>query len=110
MTWLLVILTCLTVYRLTRLLVSDKITEPIRNRIIYVAYKRAYPAPIVPAEWQSKREPMLAYFSTCPWCTSVWLGGLVVLVVWLCTGVPYPLLLWPATSAVTGFLSSKEGQ
>lgn len=105
---LLTVLVCLTVYRVTRLLVEDRITEPLRNKLIYIAYKRAYPPPTTPAEWDSKPEPMLAYFVTCPWCTSVWLGGLITLVVSLFTHLPYPLLVWPASSAVAGFLSAKE--
>lgn len=113
-----VTLTCLAVYRITRLLVVDRITEKARNAIYRWAVLRAN-LTFETAEDRRllfsniangiKREPLLAYYVTCPWCVSVWIGGLVVLAEVICmSDVPYPLLLWAASSAVTGFLSGKE--
>lgn len=118
--WLLAVLTCLAVYRVTRLLVADKLLEKPRLRLYRWAVLRTVPWAKTPEDRAlvlgnvasgATREPLAAYMLTCPWCVSVWLGGLVVLVEVLCgANVPYPLLLWPATSAVTGLLASREGK
>jgi hypothetical protein len=108
MAWLLVTLTCLTVYRVTRLLVSDKITEVPRDKVILWAWRRAHPN-LAPSDYVNVRSaPMLAYFVTCPWCTSIWLGAVIVGTLWLTSDIPYPLLVWPASSAITGLLATKE--
>lgn len=103
---------------MTRLLVVDRITERLRSKMYRWACLRT-------ARWAvtaedralilsniasgATREPMLAYYLTCPWCVSVWVGAFVVVTELICgIDVPYPLLLWAASSAVTGFLSSKE--
>lgn len=111
-------LTCLAVYRVTRLLVVDRVTESVRVKVYRRAVLRANPEFKTPEDRRLlfsniannlKREPLLAYYVTCPWCVSVWIGGLVVLAEVICmSDVPYPLLLWGASSAVTGFLSGKE--
>lgn len=49
----------LVVFRLTRLLIADKISEAPRERLARVG-------------------PNAAYFTTCPWCVSWWMGCLVV--------------------------------
>ena len=46
----------------TRLVMEDKITEPIRDLI----FKHAPNHP-------------LAYLITCPWCTSIWVAALLVI-------------------------------
>lgn len=51
----------LATYRLTRMVLDDKITEDIRNAI----YER------------SPRDSMMSYFVGCPWCVSIW-AGLVI--------------------------------
>jgi hypothetical protein len=80
----------LAVYRLTRLLVEDKIAEPVRDRLAEDA------------------EGRLAYFVTCPWCVSMWVAA-----GWAGLTVAAPaasvtagaVLAW---SAVSGLLSSWE--
>jgi hypothetical protein len=49
--------------RITRLVVDDKLTEPIREYI-----------------WRNHppEETKIGYFVTCPWCTSIWAAALVV--------------------------------
>jgi hypothetical protein len=126
--WLLAVLTCLAVYRVTRLLVEDKLLEWPRLRVYAWLCTRDTPRSEFAEtanptqsylEWRvarmsniasgATREPLMAYMLTCPWCVSMWLGGLVVLLeVLFGVHVPYPLLLWPATSAVTGLLASRE--
>lgn len=55
---LLVILALCAVWRVARLVTVDEVTRPIRERI-------------------AGRGDRWAYFITCPWCTSIWIGPLV---------------------------------
>ena len=48
----------LATYRLTKLIMDDKITEDLRNLIFE----------------KLPRDSMLTYLITCPWCVSVWAG------------------------------------
>ena len=48
----------LATYRLTKLIMDDKITEDFRNLIF-----EKFP-----------RDSKLAYLLTCPWCVSIWAG------------------------------------
>ena len=80
----------LATFRLTRLLVEDKIAEPVRDRLAEDA------------------EGRLAYFVTCPWCVSVWVGAGWV---GLTAAAPRVARLAGAAlawSAVSGLLSSWE--
>jgi hypothetical protein len=54
----------LATYRVTRLVVDDELTSPIREYI-----------------WKnhSPEETKIGYFVTCPFCVSIWAGGLVAL-------------------------------
>lgn len=53
----------LATYRLTKLVIEDEATRPLRNAIL-----------------NSHHNPKLEYFLSCPWCVSVWAGaGLVAL-------------------------------
>lgn len=87
----------LAVHRVTRLLIADKVTDPIRRRLTFRdggtgAYR-----------------PVLGYFVTCPWCVSVYVAtaatALVAADLWW-------LIAWPATAAalstVTGLLAGHE--
>lgn len=47
--------------RLTRLVIDDKITEPIRNRL------------------HDLNSPTLSYLITCPWCVSIWAASTLTL-------------------------------
>lgn len=80
----------LATFRLTRLLVEDEITRPVREQLADDA------------------EGRLAYFVTCPWCVSVWVAagwaGLVAAV----PAVAAPAGAVLAWSAVSGLLSSWE--
>lgn len=48
-------------YRLTKLILDDKLTEDLRNAI----YTR-FP-----------RDSKISYFVGCPWCVSVWAGAVI---------------------------------
>ena len=53
------VLDALATYRLTRLVVEDEVTRPVRERV-----------------WATRppHESRLGYLLTCPYCTSVWVG------------------------------------
>ena len=57
------VIDALAVYRLTRLITQDELMEPVREFI-----------------WHNHppEDTKIGYFITCPWCTSVWIGGAVV--------------------------------
>jgi hypothetical protein len=80
----------LAVFRLTRLLVEDKIAEPIRDRLA------------------ANAEGRLAYFVTCPWCVSMWVAGGWAAVTVAAPAVAAPVGAALAWSAVSGLLSSWE--
>jgi len=80
----------LAVYRLTRLLVADKITERPRMALADAASGR------------------LAYFVTCPWCVSVWVAAAWVALVLLAPSVALVAGVVLAASAAAGLLSSWE--
>lgn len=77
--WL-IFLTLIAVYRASRLITSDFITEPIR-----VWIENRYGT-------DSKR----AYLVTCNWCLSVYVAPLVVV----------PVVLWPSNRAVVAIVFS----
>lgn len=81
----------LAVHRLTRLLVEDELTRPLRQQISNAA-----------------PEGRLAYFVTCPWCVSAWVAA-----AWAALTVAAPAVTAPAGavlawSSVTGLLHTWE--
>lgn len=56
------VLDVLATYRVTRLIVEDEITEPVRDLV----WKRFSP-----------EETKIGYLLTCPHCTSVWVAAFV---------------------------------
>lgn len=81
----------LAVHRLTRLAVEDEVTRPARERITAAA-----------------PDGRLAYFVTCPWCVSMWVGA-----AWAALAVAAPAVAAPvgaalAWSSLTGLLSTLE--
>lgn len=110
---LLVVLMSLATYRATRLVTTDAIFDQPRDAVRWFFEGRFMRRQTEDKlrevadsdEWHSK----LAYFIGCPWCVSLWVGGLLTLATMLIVDVPYPLLVWPATSTVTGLLASWEG-
>ncbi len=94
--WLLVLLLCAATFRLSWLLTVDE-----------------FPPVLVLREWVAERygeASALGYLSTCLWCTSVWLGGVLVAGTVLAgVPVPVPVLVWLTTSAFTGVLGTLLG-
>ena len=99
--WWLVLL-ALTSYRLTRLLVVDNFPPILwlRTKLTGDDDEGIRPAAWVP--W------WLEYLAGCYWCVSVWVSGVVVLVVTLTSDLPYPPLVWGGVAALAPWLSHLE--
>lgn len=81
----------LAVHRLTRLVVEDEVTRPWRERVE-----------------QTDPEGRLAYFVTCPWCVSMWIGAGWAALTVAAPAVAAPLGAALAWSSATGLLSAME--
>lgn len=93
---LLIVLVCLATFRLTRLVVADE-----------------FPPTAALRDWVDRRwgeESAQAYLAHCPWCVSVYLGGVIVLLTdhFIDGGLIAPFLVWGTASAVTGLIASVE--
>lgn len=95
--WLALLLYALAVARVTGLIVSDTITEPMRDRLI---------------DWLDNRPHTLgsaiATLITCPWCAGMWIALIASPLVWFFGDSPVMLIpaLALAFSQVTGMTSS----
>ena len=89
-----VVLVALATYRITRLLVRDSF-PPIAVQRARIEERWG------DGSWQ-------AYLSTCTWCASVYVGGVVIGITDYITSVPLPGWTWAAASAVAGLLASWE--
>lgn len=103
MTWLVLVVTALAVFRLTRLVTSDTITEPLRARVLNgpTTYSRAQRKP-------SAARVRLYDFITCAWCVSMWIAALAVVELqyrWAWWAI-FPFYVVLALSAVAGYLSA----
>lgn len=89
---LLVVLVFLTVYRVTRLIVADTFPP-------MAAMRDAIEDRWGTDSWQN-------YLANCPWCVSGYVAaGVVAATAWT-VGLPYPLLMIPAASALTGIIDT----
>jgi hypothetical protein len=80
----------LATYRLARLLTEDELLEPVREWV----WKNHAPD-----------ETKIGYFVTCPWCVSIWAGGLVAVARELAPGPWGVAARALAFSAVTGIVA-----
>lgn len=107
--WLVVVLIALTTYRLTRLIVDDRISKPVVDRVQEWAERRWIAkrpdSDTNSDQWQSS----VAYLFSCPWCVSVYVAGAVTVVVdaWF-EPVALPVLVAVVASGVTGLLATAE--
>lgn len=85
-TWLMLAMNGLAVYRASILVTRDKITEPIRTWI--------------DAHFTGR----LVDFIFCPWCVSMWLGAGACVLTWLYWPVWMWVCLGGSCSAIAGFL------
>lgn len=89
---LLIVLTCVVAYRLTRLVVKDQF-PPIAVQRARIAERWGEDS------WQ-------AYLSQCAWCAGFYIAGPIVLAVDLIEGLPVPVLVWGTAWAACGFLAA----
>jgi Protein of unknown function (DUF1360) len=82
----------LATFRLTRLLVEDEITSPIRKAV----WKRYDPS-----------DSKLGYLFTCPWCVSIWVGAGIVAARYAAPAQWEPVARVFAGSAVTGMIAER---
>ena len=124
------ILAALFVYRLTRLVVSDTITEPLRNRLLarwpsddteftdeWVEGEpptTRYGAPVAWLDpvWIPLEPHWFGQLITCPWCASIWVGALVTVGLWAVDAATLGWWGWVMLpfvfSAITGLLTAQE--
>jgi hypothetical protein len=100
--WLFILL-ALACYRVTRLVTTDKITEPIFDRLRFGLERRWY-AKHGPVGSDTHFNSKLAFMLSCPWCLGFWISGVATLLVSLAYGLDYPIITWFALSTVVGFL------
>ena len=86
------IILCLAVYRFTRFITTDTIFNSARKRL----WRRFPP-----------ETTKLGYFSTCPWCISVWLASLTYFSYTIFPQATYAVCGVFAISAVVGLLSDR---
>lgn len=78
-------------YRLTKLVLEDRITEDLRNRI-YAHFPR---------------DSKASYFIGCPWCVSIWAGAAIFTLRKLSPETANIVSGMLAASAVTGVVYTK---
>lgn len=109
----------LAVYRLTRLVVGDTITKPLRERWIAAAYRRAGrigrdPHDVGPGYWSDQvvldgdTAPKLAVLVTCPWCSAVYVAAGVAVARRVAPRTWRPLARFLAAAAVAAALEGLE--
>lgn len=65
LSWMAFVMIILASYRLTHLIVFDKITEPFRNFFLEKKENKNHEIKKVPSS-------MIGYLFTCYWCTGIW--------------------------------------
>lgn len=104
--WLFVLAT-LAAYRVTRLVTTDKIAEPVTERIRWWFERRwiaKHDFEGSDTEWNSK----VAYMLSCPWCLGFWVSGVMSVLLSVAYGLDYLAIMWLAMSAGIGFLAKVD--
>lgn len=96
------IIDTVAVYRLTKLVNEDKITEPVRD-----AVAGKYP-PVRSKKTGLKEQSLPVYLINCPWCVSIWAAGLIFTLRRISPGLTDWLSSILAASAVTGVSVTKR--
>jgi hypothetical protein len=131
--WLLTIVLALSTHRVTRFITTDafplvagprrwvdKHWNPFPAQDTWDSYKAA-PQAAKEIVIKSLRDGgirsrptglkrSIAYLIGCPWCTSIWVSaGLTSIIVWsMNISWLYAMLLWLASSSITGLISQRE--
>lgn len=114
--WLFILL-ALACYRVTRLVTTDTITEPLFGPIrlrLEARWIRKHAGDDEnlahlygkSEKWNSK----LAFLLSCPWCLGFWISGAATLLVSLVYGLDYPIITWFALSTVVGFFGRFDSE
>jgi hypothetical protein len=115
-TWLVVVLLILASYRVTRLIVYDDFPP-----IFWLRSKITYARPPITrtdkvwdyrtGQWQWGDSEIdywwLGELVNCPWCTSAYVSGAGVLIMWAVYGMPLPILVWLAVWGGSAALAAK---
>lgn len=106
--WWLVALATLAAYRITRLVTTDKIAEPVTERVRWWLERRwqRKHGPGSDEDWNSK----LAFLLSCPWCLGFWVSGVTTVLLSQVYGLDYPVITWLAMSTVIGFLGRLDSE
>jgi hypothetical protein len=102
-----VFLIALATYRITHLVVFDKISEPIRNLFVRREVRNYFGEPFIRYTLQGGRlRRFVGKILNCPWCASVWIGAfLTALYVYGPRGVTW-VYVFLAAASVTGLLET----
>lgn len=84
------IVDALATYRLTKLVIDDYITEPLRDKVY--------------AKFGDPADSKVSYLVTCPWCVSIYIGIGVVAARTIAPKAWRPLAYALAFSGVTGWV------
>jgi hypothetical protein len=103
------VLGALAAYRVTRLVTTDKITEPIFDKIRFGLERRWY-AKHGPVGSDTHFNSKLAFLLSCAWCLGFWVSGVVTVILSMAYGLHYPILTWLAMSTVVGFLGNIDSE
>lgn len=92
--------------RITRLVVADTITEPLRNallpRIARSRRERDRIAQGEPATPPQGLRGALITLLTCHWCAGMWISIAIVALAYIADG--HPLFTWPAAALTVAYL------
>lgn len=116
MTWGVLVLAALATYRLTRLVTTDDLTEPMRHRVLvrFPPRRGALEDDLGrPIPGSSRLVPSLPVtFVNCSWCVSVWIAGIVLVAVHFAGLLPswqLAAVAWLAVATSAGLLSEIGG-
>ena len=84
------IVDALATHRLTKLVIDDYITEPLREKV----YEK----------FGDPEDSKISYLVTCPWCVSIYAGAAVVAARTIAPKAWRPLAYVLAFSSVTGWV------
>lgn len=91
----------LAVYRLTKLITEDKLTEELRTIV-----GEKFP-PVTDRRTGLRRISLVSYLFSCPWCISIWAAGFIFTLRKISPATADYLSSLLAASALTGISVSK---
>ncbi|MFK9095470.1 DUF1360 domain-containing protein [Bacillus salipaludis] len=105
-TFLNLLILSLATFRLTRLLVFDKITEFIRNPF-FDEIKEENEDGEMEVYYLPKKTGVKKFFGellSCYWCSSIWAAALIVALFYLSPAISVPILLILAVAGIASIL------